>query len=193
MPRMASPSRGVQAAEPHRDVGQAGQHALDQDGQHEQHRRGDDRADARPANQREDQDEERDPAHREADRAGAVLAEAGSLFQDTGNLVYLPWFLEGLASLAAGQGDYGRAAGLAGARDALRDQIGVFLPPVQPAGYHRALEAARASLTPEAFEAAHSRLAGQPPPQIVAAALGTRADHARTMAGDDATSHDGRA
>jgi predicted ATPase/transcriptional regulator with XRE-family HTH domain/tetratricopeptide (TPR) repeat protein len=107
-------------------------------------------------------------------RAEAVLTEAGSLFQATGNMVYLPWCLEGLASLAAAQGDYGRAAGLAGARDALRDQIGVFLPPVHPAGYRRALEVMRASMTLEAVEAAHARLAGQPPPQIVAAALGTR-------------------
>jgi predicted ATPase/transcriptional regulator with XRE-family HTH domain len=107
-------------------------------------------------------------------RAEAVLAEAGSLFQATGNMVYLPWCLEGLASLAAAQQDYERAAGLAGARDALRGQIGVFLPPVHPAGYRRALEVVRASLTLEAFEAAHARLRGQPPPQIVAAALDTR-------------------
>ena len=107
-------------------------------------------------------------------RAEAVLAEAGSLFQATGNMVYLPWCLEGLASLAAAQGDYGRAAGLAGARDALRDQIGVFLPAVPPAGYRRTVEVVPAHLTPEAFEAAHARLAGQPPPPIVAAALGTR-------------------
>ena len=106
-------------------------------------------------------------------RAEAVLAEAGSLFQVTGNMVYLPWCLEGLASLAAAQQDYGRAAELAGARDALRDQIGVFLPPVHPAGYRRTLEVVRDRLTLEAFEAAHTRLAGQPPPQIVAAALGT--------------------
>ena len=106
-------------------------------------------------------------------RAEAVLAEAGSLFQATGNMVYLPWCLEGLACLAAAQGDYGRAAGLAGARDALRDQIGVFLPPVYPAGYDQTLQVVRARLTPEAFEAVHARLAGQPPPQIVAAALGS--------------------
>ena len=112
-------------------------------------------------------------------RAEAVLAEAGSLFQATGNMVYLPWCLEGLASLAAAQQDYGRAAELAGARDALRDQIGVFLPPVHPAGYRRALEVVRASLTAEAFEAAHARLAGQPPPQIVAAALDTGDSSAR--------------
>jgi hypothetical protein len=113
-------------------------------------------------------------AEGDTSRAEAVLAEAGSLFQATGNMVYLPWCLEGLASLAAAQGDYGRAAGLAGARDALRDQIGVFLPPVHLAGYDRTLQVVRASLTPEAFGAAYARLAGQPPPQIVAAALGTR-------------------
>jgi hypothetical protein len=104
-------------------------------------------------------------------RAQAVLAEAGALFQATGNMVYLPWCLEGLASLAAAQGDYERAAELAGARDALRDQIGVFLPPVHPAGYDRALGAARGGLAPAAFDAAQARLAGQPPPQIVAAAM----------------------
>ena len=68
-------------------------------------------------------------------RAQALLAEAASLFQATGNLMYLPWCLEGLAGLAAAQGDYERAAELDGARDALRAQIGVFLPPVHPAGY----------------------------------------------------------
>jgi predicted ATPase/transcriptional regulator with XRE-family HTH domain len=114
-----------------------------------------------------------DLAEGDATGAHVVLAEAGSLFQATGNMVYLPWCLEGLASLAAAQGDYGRAAGLAGARDALRHQIGVFLPPVHPTGYDRTLQVVRASLTPEAFETAYARLAGQPPPQIVAAALGS--------------------
>ncbi len=102
-------------------------------------------------------------------RAEAVLAEAASLFQATGNMVYLPWCLEGLAGLAAARGDYERAAELDGARDALRHQIGVFLPPVHPAGYAQALEAARANLTQAAFDAARTRPAGQTPPQIIAA------------------------
>ena len=101
--------------------------------------------------------------------ARAVLAEAASLFQVTGNMVYLPWCLEGLAGLAAARGDYERAAELDGARDALRHQIGVFLPPVYPAGYSQALEAARAHLTQAAFDAARTRPAGQTPPQIIAA------------------------
>ena len=76
-----------------------------------------------------------DLAEGDATDAQAMLAEAGSLFQATGNMVYLPWCLEGLASLAAAQGDYERTAEIDGARDALRAQIGVFLPPVYPAGY----------------------------------------------------------
>jgi predicted ATPase/transcriptional regulator with XRE-family HTH domain len=110
-----------------------------------------------------------DLAEGDATRAQAVLAEAGSLFQATGNLVYLPWCLEGLASLAAAHGEYERAAEIDGARDALRTQIGVFLPPVHPAGYLKALEAARDYLTPAAFDAARTRAASQAPPQIIAA------------------------
>jgi len=106
-------------------------------------------------------------------RAQALLAGAASLFADTGNLMYLQWCLEGLAGAAAARGDHERAAELDGARDALRAQIGVLLPPVYPAGYARTLAAARAGLTPEAFEAARARPAGQDPRQIVAAAVGS--------------------
>jgi predicted ATPase/transcriptional regulator with XRE-family HTH domain len=110
-----------------------------------------------------------DLAEGDATRAQAVLAEAGALFQATGNLVYLPWCLEGLASLAAAHGEYERAAELDGARDALRTQIGVFLPPVYPAGYQQALAAARGHLTPAVLDAARTRAASKTPPQIIAA------------------------
>jgi predicted ATPase/transcriptional regulator with XRE-family HTH domain len=103
--------------------------------------------------------------------AHAVLAEAASLFQATGNMVYLPWCLEGLAGLAAARGDYERAAELDGARDALRNQIGVFIPPVHPAGYSQTLEAARAGLTQAAFDAARARPADQTPQQIITATM----------------------
>jgi predicted ATPase/transcriptional regulator with XRE-family HTH domain len=103
--------------------------------------------------------------------AHAVLAEAASLFQATGNMVFLPWYLEGLAGLAAARGDYERAAELDGARDALRNQIGVFIPPVHPAGYSQTLATARANLTQAAFDAARARLAGQTPQQIIAATM----------------------
>ena len=103
--------------------------------------------------------------------AQAVLAEAASLFQATGNMVYLPWCLEGLAGLAAARGDYERAAELDGARDTLRHQIGVFLPPVHPAGYSQTLEAARAGLAQAAFDMARARPAGQTPLQIIATTM----------------------
>ena len=90
-------------------------------------------------------------------RAQALLADAASLFADTGNLMYMQWCLEGLAGAAAARGDYERAAELDGARDALRAQIGVLLPPVYPAGYARTLAAVRAALTPAAFDAARAR------------------------------------
>ncbi len=104
-------------------------------------------------------------------RAQARLADAAALFADTGNLMYMQWCLEGLAGAAAARGDYERAAGLDGARDALRAQIGVLLPPVYPAGYTRTLAAARAGLGPAAFDAARARSSRQAPQQVIAAAL----------------------
>jgi predicted ATPase/transcriptional regulator with XRE-family HTH domain len=105
-------------------------------------------------------------------RARTLLAESGALFQETGNVVYLPWCLEGLAGLAAAEGQYERAAELAGAREALREIIGVALPPMHQAAYEQTLAAVRAALTPAAFDAARARWAGQAPPQIITAALG---------------------
>jgi predicted ATPase/transcriptional regulator with XRE-family HTH domain len=102
-------------------------------------------------------------------RAQALLADAVSLFAETGNLMYLQWCLEGLAGAAAARGDYERAAELDGARDGLRAQIGVLLPPVSPAGYARTLAAIRAALTPAALDAARARLADQSPQEITAA------------------------
>ena len=104
--------------------------------------------------------------------ARAVLAEAAGLFQATGNMVYLPWCLEGLATLAAADGDFARAALITGARDALRAQTGIALPPVYPAGYEGMLVTVRDHLGEAEFSAARARLAGQPPPTIMAAVFG---------------------
>jgi predicted ATPase/transcriptional regulator with XRE-family HTH domain len=103
-------------------------------------------------------------------RARAELTEAATLFTATGNMVYLPWCLEGLAGVAAARGRLGRAAEIAGARSALRDQTGVLLPPVHPAGYEAMLALARDKLGADEFAAAYARLAGRPPPELIAAA-----------------------
>jgi multidrug efflux pump subunit AcrA (membrane-fusion protein) len=105
-------------------------------------------------------------------RARALLAESGDLFQETGNVLYLPWCLEGLAELAVAEGQYERAAELAGARETLREIIGVALPPMHQAAYEQALAAVRAALTPAVLDAARARSSGQAPPQIIASALG---------------------
>ena len=104
------------------------------------------------------------------DRARAELTEAAGLFASTGNMVYMPWCLEGLAGVAAAGHRFGRAAEIAGARDALRAQTGALLPPVHPAGYEPMLEIVRDRLGEAGFAAAHARLAGQPPPELIAAA-----------------------
>jgi ATP/maltotriose-dependent transcriptional regulator MalT len=108
----------------------------------------------------------------EPEAARAVLADAGALFQATGNMVYLPWWLEGLATLAAADGDFARAGLIAGARDALRAQTGIALPPVYPAGYEGMLSMVRDHLGDTEFAAARARLADRPPPAILAAVMG---------------------
>ena len=108
-------------------------------------------------------------AEGDPDRARAELIESAALFASTGNMVYLPWCLEGLAGVAAAGRRFGRAAEIAGARDALRAQTGVLLPPVHPAAYEPMLEVVRDSLGEAGFAAAHARLADRPPPELIAA------------------------
>ena len=84
----------------------------------------------------------------------------GGLFASTGNMVYLTWCLEGLAGVAAADRRFGRAAEIAGARDALRAQTGVLLPPVHPAAYEPTLAAVRDNLGADGFTAAHATAGG---------------------------------
>jgi predicted ATPase len=107
-------------------------------------------------------------------RAQAMFAEAASLFADIGNLIYVQWCLEGLAGAAAARGDYELAAELDGARDALRTQLGVLLPPAHPAGYTQTLATIRASLTQAALDVARARPAHETPQQIITAATNNK-------------------
>jgi hypothetical protein len=122
-------------------------------------------------------------------RAAAELGEAAALFQSTGNMVYLPWCLEGLAGVAAAADEFDRAAEIAGGRDALRAQTGVLLPPVHRAAWERMLEAVRGGLGEEGFAAAHDRLAARPPPDIIAAVMGAGTG-AASLDGSRAGRHD---
>ena len=115
-------------------------------------------------------------AEGDPDRARAELIESAALFASTGNMVYLTWCLEGLAGVAAAGRRFGRAAEIAGARDTLRAQTGVLLPPVHPAAYEPMLAVVRDNLGADGFTAAHARLAGRPPPELIAAVTGTEGE-----------------
>jgi predicted ATPase/class 3 adenylate cyclase/DNA-binding CsgD family transcriptional regulator len=78
--------------------------------------------------------------------------------------------LEGLAAAVAAQGNYTWAAHLWGAAEALREAIGMPLPPVEHASYNRAVAAARTGLGEQAFAAAWAQGRTQLPEQALATA-----------------------
>ncbi len=105
-------------------------------------------------------------------RARSCLGEAAARYAALGNLLYLPWCLEGLAGVAVARDRAADAARLCGARQALLERLGPGLPPADPAGYAHTLAAARAALGDVAFAAAYE--AGQvlPPDAAIAAMAG---------------------
>jgi predicted ATPase/transcriptional regulator with XRE-family HTH domain/TolA-binding protein len=108
-------------------------------------------------------------AEGDPERTRAELTEAAALFAATGNLIYLPWWLEALAGVAAAGSEFTRAAELAGARDVLRAQTGALLPPVHHAAYVQTLDVVQAALGEADFAAAHGKLAHLAPPDIIEA------------------------
>ena len=107
----------------------------------------------------------------EVARAELLLAEGAALFRTLGNLLYVPWCLEGLAGVAAARGEWERAARFCGLRDALRARIGPSLPPAHPSGYEATLTAIHAGLDEAAFTAEYA--AGRTLPVDEALAEGT--------------------
>jgi hypothetical protein len=102
-------------------------------------------------------------AQRQGDslQAAALFEESLKLFAELGNKMGIAECLEGLASVAAGEGqaaDKGhraeRAAQLFGAAEALREAASTPLPPYRRAEVDRDLAAARARLDNAAFDAA---------------------------------------
>jgi predicted ATPase/DNA-binding XRE family transcriptional regulator len=87
--------------------------------------------------------------------AAAHFAEGVSLMQTIGNPLHLPVCLEGLAGLAAAQGEWELAARLCGAREALQAELGLGLPPASPTAYARTLAGGREALGDDAFDLAY--------------------------------------
>jgi predicted ATPase/DNA-binding SARP family transcriptional activator len=76
-------------------------------------------------------------------------------FQQHGSEVGIPWLLEKFAGIAALRGHGERAARLLGAAEALREILGVALPPVDRSDYYdRQLLTTRSLLSEDAFAAA---------------------------------------
>jgi tetratricopeptide (TPR) repeat protein len=107
------------------------------------------------------------------EQARACLTEAAALFQSIGNLMYLPWCLEGLAGVAAARGHHECAAELDGARETVRAEFGMLLPPAHPAGYNATLGRVREALPPERYDAAFSAGRRRPADQTLKRALTT--------------------
>ena len=66
--------------------------------------------------------------------------------QGIGNRLYLPWCLEGLAGVAAVRDAWEIAARLCGTRDAVQADLGLGLPPADPATWPRTLSRVRGAL-----------------------------------------------
>jgi len=113
-------------------------------------------------------------------RAQGNAVEAARLFSES-----LAWYhefwgskkrditygLEGVAGVAAAQGQLARAARLLGAAEALRESAGVPLPPVHRVDYERDVALVRAALDEDAFAAAWAEGHALTLEQVIAEAL----------------------
>jgi predicted ATPase/class 3 adenylate cyclase/DNA-binding CsgD family transcriptional regulator len=87
-------------------------------------------------------------------RSQALYEEGIAVARKVGGTRMIPSGLEGLAAAVAAQGNQVLAAHLWGTAEALREAIGMPIPPVERAPYNRAVAAARAQLGEQAFAAA---------------------------------------
>jgi len=106
----------------------------------------------------------------DATRAYAHFADAAPIFQAIGNPLYVPWVLEGLAGFAAARGAWELTAQLCGARDTLHANLGLGMPPADPAAFARTVSRCRGALREDAFVAAHAAGGQLSPAQALAEA-----------------------
>ncbi len=89
-----------------------------------------------------------------SDCARLCCGEGLALSHDVGVELGIAFALEGLAGVAAGQGERIRAARLWGAAEALRETIGAPLLPADRVEFERMIAAARALINDAAWNAA---------------------------------------
>ncbi len=83
------------------------------------------------------------------------FVEAATHFAAIGNLLYLPWCLEGFAGIAMAAQRVRDAAFLLGARETTLEIVGRGLPPADPPGFENTQVAARTALVETDFNEAY--------------------------------------
>jgi tetratricopeptide (TPR) repeat protein len=109
--------------------------------------------------------------------AAACFRDALTQGVELGALQVVAECLEGLASVAGGQGQGTRAARLFGAAEALREGIGAPLAPADRTNYECSVNLARAVLDTPAFTTAWADGRTMPLEQVIAEALADDAKH----------------
>ncbi len=105
--------------------------------------------------------------------ASGLYEECLAFAREVSYTEFLAPCLEGLAAVVAGQGEPRWAARLWGSAEALRETSGTPLPPVYRADYERAVAAAGAQLSEEAFAMAWAEGKATPVEQVINEALRT--------------------
>jgi predicted ATPase/class 3 adenylate cyclase/DNA-binding CsgD family transcriptional regulator len=108
-------------------------------------------------------------AEGDAARSQELYEECLGATRESGDRWTIGPGLEGLAAVVAAHGSSVWAAHLWGAAEALREAIGIPLPPVERASYDRAVAAARTQLGEHAFAVAWAKGRTMSPAQAVAA------------------------
>ncbi len=101
--------------------------------------------------------------------ARTLYEESLTISGELGEKWVIPVRLVGLGEVVAAQRQLAWAAQLWGAADALRDAVGIPIPPVELADYERSLSAARVHLGERAFAAAWAQGRSMTPQQALAA------------------------
>ncbi len=93
-------------------------------------------------------------AQRDFESARAILSESASIAEQLGNEWLLVYVLEGFGRIAVEEGYGARGAHLFGTAEALRDRVGIPVPPTEREVYKKILERMLAQTTLEAFNGA---------------------------------------
>ena len=102
-------------------------------------------------------------------QARAFYEESLTLAREMGFKRLIPANLEGLAAVFAAQGEPMRATRLLGAAEALREAMGMPLPPIENPGYKRSVAAARIQLGGQIFTASWAEGRTMIPEEVLAA------------------------